>query len=514
MAKRRKDAMDLSNMLHYLRQGASVRETAKALGINRRTVKKYRQWAQEQNLLDGELPPLEELAERMKETLSTSLPPQNQSTVAPYHEAVVQLRQEGVEMAAIHQRLQERGFAGSYGAIWRYVQKLEGNLPEITVRVETPPGIEAQVDFGYAGMMLDTTGKARRAWAFVMTLSYSRHQYVEFVWDQQVATWLSCHRNAFASFGGVPERLVIDNLKAAILRACWDDPLVQRSYQECAEHYGFRIAPHRPRTPKHKGKVESGVHYVKRNFLGGKKELRLADANQQVLIWIEETAGQRIHGTTKEQPLQRFSEMEQTRLQPLPDTAYDLAEWKQAKLYRDCHIIFDNAYYSAPFRYVNQQLRVRGGCRQVRIYTDDYQLIATHDRAQKAGERQTHPAHLPPEMLDGLYLDRETALQVAIDIGPYCAQMVTDLLAERPRDRLATVRRLLRLREQHGDCRLESACGRALRFGDPSYPTVKKILTTGQEEKVDPTPILAPAQTFVRNAGELVGHLFGGGTWN
>lgn len=514
MSKRRKDAMDLRNMLHYLRQGTSVRETAKLVGVNRRTVEKYRQWAEEHDLLAGELPALEELAELLKETIPPSLPPQNQSAVQPYHEAVVALRRKGVEMVAIHQRLRERGFGGSYSAVRRYVQKLEGTQPEITVRVETPAGMEAQVDFGYAGRMRDGTGRVRKAWAFVMTLSYSRHQYVEFVWDQTVPTWLTCHHNALTYFGGVPERLVIDNLKAAIVRACWDDPLVQRAYQECAEHYGFRIAPHRPRTPKHKGKVESGVHYVKRNFLAGKTEPRLDDANQQVLVWIQEIAGQRIHGTIKEQPLPRFTTTEQACLQPLPQTSYDLAEWKEATLHRDCHVTFDNAYYSAPFRYAKQKLRIRGGCRQVRIYTTDYQLIAIHDRTHKAGERQTHPAHLPPEMLDGLYLNRETAQQVATDIGPFCAQLVAELLAERPRDRLATVRRLLGLREEHGDSRLESACGRALRFGDATYLTVKRILTSGQEEKVDPTPILAPAQTFVRNAGELVGHLFGGVTWN
>jgi transposase len=139
------------------------------------------------------------------------LPPQNESAVVPYHDVVVELRQQGTEMVAIHQRLQERGFDGSYSAVRRYVQKLEGSLPEITVRVETPAGAEAQVDFGYAGRMRDGTGRMRKAWAFVMTLSYSRHQYVEFVWDQTVPTWLTCHRKAFAYFGGVPERLVIDN---------------------------------------------------------------------------------------------------------------------------------------------------------------------------------------------------------------------------------------------------------------------------------------------------------------
>jgi hypothetical protein len=349
-----------------------------------------------------------------------------------------------------------------------------------------------------------------------MTLSWSRHQYVEFVWDQKVATWLLCHRHAFEFFGGVPERLVIDNLKAAILKACWDDPEVQQAYQECAEHYGFLIAPCRPQTPQHKGKVEQGgVHYVKRNFLAGREPTALPQANRAVRLWCETTAGQRIHGTTKEQPLVRFHTVEQARLRALPATPYDLAVWKVVKLHRDCHVVFEYAYYSAPYRLVEQPLRVRGGTQTVQIYTLDYQLVATHDRAHQPGQRQTHPAHLPPELLDGLFVDRTTCQAVAQDIGPATSQVVQQLLSDAVVDRLPTTRRLLKLRDRFGDARLEAACQRALRFGDASYQTVKRILESGLEPVTEEAqPIVAPAQTFVRTASELVGHLFGGLTWN
>ena len=226
----------------------------------------------------------------MKETLNTALPPQNVSSVEPYRELVVKLRQEGVEIAAIHERLKERGYTGSYSSVYRFVRNLEPLEPEVTVRVETRPGEEAQVDFGFAGRMIDPeTGELRKTWAFVMTLSWSRHQYVEFVFDQKVETWLRCHRNAFAFFGGVPERVVIDNLKAGIVRACWDEPQAQQAYRECAEHYDFLITPCRPRTPEHKGKVEQGgVHYVKRNFLGGREPTTITQANRDVLRWVED----------------------------------------------------------------------------------------------------------------------------------------------------------------------------------------------------------------------------------
>lgn len=359
---------------------------AGAMKVDRKTVGRYRAWATEQGLLTEPLPALGDLQRLLDETLDSPPPPQNSSTVEPYRESVLRLRERKVEIAAIYERLKERGYAGSYSSVYRFVRALEPLEPEALVRVETPPGEEAQVDFGYAGMMIDPeTGKLRKAWVFVMTLSWSRHQYVEFVFDQTVETWLRLHRNAFAFFNGVPQRIVPDNLKAAIVRACWDEPQAQQAYRECAEHYDFLIAPCRPRTPRHKGKVEQGgVHYVKRNFLGGREPTTLTQANQDVLNWVDTTAGQRIHGTTKERPRDRFA-LERKALRALPGTPYDMAVWKQVKVHRDCYVNFERAYYSAPFRLVGQQVWVRGGTRQVYVYTSDYQMVATHPRPCPAG---------------------------------------------------------------------------------------------------------------------------------
>lgn len=350
-----------------------------------------------------------------------------------------------------------------------------------------------------------------------MTLSWSRHQYVEFVFDQKIPTWLRLHRNAFAFFGGVPRRVVIDNLKAGITQACWDEPEVQATYRECAEHYRFLIAPCKPKTPQHKGKVEQGgVHYVKRNFLGGRELGSITQANQDVKLWCMTIAGQRKHGTTKAQPMVRFAQTEQAALQAMPETPYDLAVWKQVKLHRDCYVVFDNAYYSAPFRLVGQMLRVRGGGQEVRLYTSDYQLVATHERATQPGQRLTNPAHLPPDKLPGLVLDRTACQAVAVDIGIATTALVGRLLADQVVDRLSMVRRLLRLREQVGDERLEAACERALRFDEASYKSVKRILQQGLETEPEATttPTAPPAQRFVRGARELLGHLWSASTWN
>jgi transposase len=511
--------MDIREMLRYLQTGASNRQIAREMEVDRRTVSRYRHWAQAQGLLVGPLPPLQDLQALAEKTLATSQPPQNTSSVEPYRELVTKLVKEKVEVAAIKSRLQERGFSGSYSAVYRFVRAIDPRRPEAVVRVERPPGEEAQVDFGYAGRMLDPErDKLRRTWAFVMTLSWSRHhaKRVEFVFDQKVETWLRLHRNALSFFDGVPQRVVIDNLKTAILRATQDDPRVQQSYRECAEHYGFLIAPCRPRTPEHKGKVEQGgVHYVKRNFLGGRQPTTITQANKDVLVWCNTTAGMRSHGTTKEQPLVRFQETEQARQQPLPDTPCDMAVWKKLKLGRDCYVEFDKAYYSAPHRLIKQQLWVSGGIQQVRIYSLDYKLVATHDRAQRPGERRTHLDHLPPHKVPGLLLDRDTCQVAAAEVGLATVQVVRALLDDPVLDRLPTVGRLLKLRHKFGDQRLEAACRRALRFDDPAYKTIKGILSTGlDDEPFAPLAAAPPATAFVRSPEELLGRLGRGAPWN
>lgn len=505
--------MDLRTLLLHIRDNPSDRAIARDLGLDRRTVGRYRQWASEQQLLTDPLPALEDLQQRQADTLPDPRPPQTVSAVEPYRDLVVPWREQGVEMAAIHQRLREQGFAGSYSAVQRFVYRLEPLLPEAVVRVERAPGEEAQVDFGHVGKLIDpATGKLRTAWVFVMTLAWSRHQFAVCVFDQTVPTWLRLHQHAFAFFGGVPQRIVCDNLKAAIVRACFEDPQVQHAYHECAQHYGFRIAPCRVRTPQHKGKVEQGgVHYVKRNFFGGRDPLPLDQANALLQQWCQETAGQRVHGTTRERPLARFLQVEQAALKPLPAQPYELAEWKQVTVYRDCYVTFQNARYSVPFRFVGQQVRVRGGTSTIRIYTQDFDLIATHTRSSEPGACVTQLDHLPPQKVPGLLRTRETAQAEAAAIGTATAQVVATLLADPVIERLPMVHRLLGLREHYDAARLEAACAWALQQQDAlSHGSIKHILEQGLDQQPAPvTPDAPPATTFVRSAKELLGHLFG-----
>jgi transposase len=351
MSYRRIATMDVMELLRLLRMGESDRSIAVCLGHTRRSVARYRVWAEEQGVLHGTLPTAAEMHRLLAETMPLTPPPQQTSTVAMYRQEIVDYRARGMEVAAIRARLEEvHGPPVSYMAVWRLLQRLDPPKPAVFVRVETPPGSQAQVDFGYAGYTVDpATGKARKGPegtpAFVLVLSWSRHMYAELVFDQRVATWLLCHRHAFEFLGGCPRTIVVDNLKAAMLHASVHDPVVQRGYRECAEHYGFRIDPNPPRTPHLKGKVEKGgVHYLKRNFLAGRDGTeRIDELNQKLRTWIMETAGERLHGTTRAQPMARFQASERAALLPLPAVPYDPATWAKLRLYRDCHLTFEQA---------------------------------------------------------------------------------------------------------------------------------------------------------------------------
>lgn len=508
MAGRSKSVLDVREMLRRLRAGDTDRRVARELGVSRRTVRKYREKAAEAGLLKREqlVPPgvLEEVLRQAKEDEEGR--PGPVSGVERYREFVKAKREEGVEIQALLGLLQERGYEGSYSSLRRFVSRVEKKPPEVYVRVETAPGEESQVDFGYAGLLCEPgVGRARKAWVFVMTLGFSRHQYAEIVFDQKIETWVELHVRAFEWFGGTVKRVVLDNLKSGIVKAVIHDQEAQRSYRELAEHYGFLISPCRPATPHHKGKVESGVRYVKRNALAGREFRDIDEANAHLLGWVEQTAGTRIHGTTQEQPLARF-EREREKLQPLPPSRYEVVVWKKAKLHPDCHVVFDYSYYSAPHRLTGKKLWVKATPRRVEVY-EGYERVATHARASRRGTRRTLPDHLPPDKLAGLLPEPVRVQAQASEVGPFTGEFIERLLGERPLDRLRSAQGVLKLHHRYGAVRLEAACRRALAFDELRYHTVKGILKKGLDldpvEVMEPGPLPKTSQ-FARTVAELV----------
>jgi transposase len=491
MPGRSLSVLDVEELVRRLRSGQRVRAIARDLGIDRKTVARYRQAALEQDWLTGEMPALEVIHEVVARS-GRKPAPYHGSSVEPFRALVEEWMGKRLEGRAIHGLLQERGFLGSYSAVRRFLRSQARQSPEVFLRIEVPPGREAQVDFGYAGMIHDPVlGRARKAWLFAMVLSHSRHLYVELVWDQSVGTWLSLHRRAFEFFGGVVESVVLDNLKAGILKACQKDPEVQRSYRDFATHYGFLIRPCRPRTPEHKGKVESGVHYVKRNCLAGRIFTSLADGNAHVTRWVMEVAGRRIHGTTQCKPLEVFEAVEQRALRSLPAERYELTVWKRAKVQTDSYLNFERSYYSTPYRLVGKELWVKGTPSLVQIY-DQFELVATHVAAKRPGTRVFLEDHFPPEKRAYLEQTAEWCLAEARRVGPSTLEVVEALLAERPSDRLPAVQGILRLRKKYSAARVNSACQRVLDFGELKYQTIRRILEQGLESS-GPVPSRAPA---------------------
>ena len=496
----------LRDLLHRLRAGESQRQVARDLGLSRETVAKYRHLAAAHGFLstDQALPD-----EGMLQALfqANAQPPQTPSSVEPYREVVEALLEQGVEMVAIHARLsQDHGYTGSYSSLRRFVAREHPRVPQVSVRVHSAPGEEAQVDFGSAGPLYDPhSGRVRPAHVFVATLSYSRHMYAELVFDQKVSTWIACHRHSFEFWGGLPRRLVPDNLKAAVQRAAVDDPILGEAYRRMALHYGFLVSPTRPATPRHKGKTESGVHYVKRNFLAGREFIDVDMANRELKTWLMETAGSRVHGTTRQPPWRLFVEHERPALLPLPKESFTLREIKPVKVHPDCHITLGGSFYSVPFRYCGQTLEAHVHERIVELY-DQLTLISTHLRASAPGQWQTDLEHYPEEKAAYLRKSPQVCRHRAFQIGPATSQVVEQLLSDRPLDRLRSVQGLLRLEESVGAQRLEAACGRALHFGQSSYRQIKQILNAALDREPlpeeQPLP-MAERFTFARAAAEF-----------
>jgi hypothetical protein len=259
---------------------------------------------------------------------------------------------------------------------------------------------------------------------------------------------------------------------------------VQRAYGEAAEAYGFLISPCPPKDPKKKGRVESGVKYVKNSFVPLREFRSLTDGNRQMRDWILSTAGNRIHGTTKERPLTLFTETERHLLRALPDVPPELATWARVKLHGDCHVRFEKTIYSAPFRLVRRELWLKASETTVKIFYN-LELVAVHPRLRKPGARSTVREHLPPEAVAYLMRDPQWCLKEAERIGPQCKTLIQELFSDRVLDNLRAAQGIIRLGKTYGPSRLEAACCRALAYDNPRYRTVKTILEKGLDQ-IDP----------------------------
>ena len=235
----------------------------------------------------------------------------SKSLCQPLREVIIGKLNQGLAAQRIYQDLcNEHGFEGKYPSVRRFVRKLKNATSLPFRRIEVAPGEEAQIDFGTGAPIIDENGKRRRTHVLRVVLSHSRKGYCEVVYRQTTDALIGCLENAFGHFGGVPKTIVPDNLKTAVIKADWYDPDLNPKLQSFCEHYGTALLPTKPRTPRHKGKVERGVDYVQENALKGRTFTSLQEQNAHLQCWEATIADTRIHGTTRKQVRKAFEEDE------------------------------------------------------------------------------------------------------------------------------------------------------------------------------------------------------------
>lgn len=489
----------LQEMVRLHRLGRSSREIARLLRMGRDTIRCYLRGLEQAGILEGAtsaLPEVGDLRAVVSEHAPAKEAPAQRSSVERWREEISRLRRvNGAGPTAIHDwlRLHEPDYEGSLSAVKRLYLRLEreeGPKPtDVAIPVETDPGEVAQVDFVFSGKRYDPDrGVIRKTWLFVMTLCFSRHMFCELVFDQRVQTWVKLHVQAFKYFGGACRVIVPDNLKAAVIRAAFGvdgDPLINRTYRELAQHFGFQIDPTPPRDPRKKGKVERSGGYVKGNFLKTHDSVDIHEDRTALRRWMEEIAAKRKHATTGRPPIELFEEQERDALLALPKTRWELVVWKQATLHTDSHVQIDGAFYTAPWRFLHQKLWVRCTPHSIAIHHED-ELLYTHPRKPR-GERSTIDEHLPEHRRDLRHRSREYWIEKAGEIGAEVMQLAEEIFgSDDVLLKLRKVQAVVRLLEGFPKRRARRAAKRALYFGSLDYQSVKNILKKGLD--LEPLP--------------------------
>ena len=535
MANRLKMAM-VHSIQTLLEHGWSRRRIARELGIDRETVGRYvrlRSAPAEAPVGDGALGPDEEPSKparappgsvsdstttcdtpRAIKTSQLEAPPAPSSPPSqcePWRTAILAKLERGLSAKRIHQDLvAEHDFAHAYHSVRRFVQHLRGVRRLPFRRMECEPGAEAQIDFGTGAPVIvpddasNPNGKTRRRRTHVLrvVLSHSRKAYSEAIYRQTTEEFIRCLENAFGHFGGVPKTLVVDNLKAAVKAADWYDPEINPKIEAFCRHYGTVLLPTKPYTPRHKGKTERGIGYVKDNGLKGRTFTSLAEQNEYLLGWEAGVADTRIHGTTKKQVAKLFGEVERSALLPLPVERFPFFHEAQRRVHRDGHVEVEKAYYSAPPEYVGRMVWARWDGRVVRIFNDRLQQIAIHVR-HEVGRFSTLDEHIVTEKIAGVERGAEWLLKKAGRIGPHAGQWAESMLAERGIQGVRVLVGLTALAHRHTDDQIEQACQIAQSHGAYRLRALRELIkrTAPKQEQfefIDHHPIIRSISEYGR----------------
>lgn len=425
--------------------------------------------------------------------------PGRTSQCGPFSDLIKKKLDDGLSAQRIWQDLvSEYGFTGSYSSAKRFVRRLGATTPLPFRRMECEPGQEGQVDFGSGAWVLED-GKRRRPHILRITLSHSRKSYSEPVWRQTTENFIRSLENAFRAFGGVPKTLVIDNLKAAVKKADWFDPDLNPKVVEFARYYGTVILPTKPYTPRHKGKIEGGVKYVKNNALKGRMFSSLAEQREFLIQWERDVADTRIHGTTKKQVRRIFEEVERGTLQPLPPEPFPLYHEGKRKVHRDGHVEVAKGYYSVPPEYLGREVWVRWDSRLVRVFNGQFGQIAVHPLVAP-GKFNTNRCHLADQKISAVERGAEYMLRKTISIGTEASLWAKAMLDTRGIEGVRVLQGFIHLAKQYPAGAINKASKTALEAGmfrlRPLRELIKRHTAQGELEFAENHPIIRPLSEY------------------
>ena len=502
MARRTIRVIDVVELFQHWHSGRRIGELSSSLGIDPKTIRKYTAPALAAGIVPGG-PPLsaEAWTGLVEEWFPDLVDPAKRQTTWPDiepHEARIKGWLGKVTVSTIHQRLRDdHGLSASESSLRRY---LAANFAEevarsaVTVLRDTPPaGDEAQVDYGLLGRWRDpATDKVRRVWGFIMILAFSRLIFLRPVLTMDEQSWVESHVAAFEFFGGVPRRVVPDNLKTGVVRPDLYDPLINKAFGEFADHYDCLIDPARVLKPRDKARVERPVPYCRDSFFAGRaQEFITLDAMQaDALRWCAEVANVRQHrGLDRVSPLSLFQAEEAACLAPLPRASFELARWSTKTVPPDIHVKVGKALYSAPWRFIGKAVEARESSRTVELYVEG-DLVASHLRIERG--KQTNYDHYPPEKIAFMMRTPAWCRKRAAELGPAVAEVVGLLMEVNALYRLRQAQGVVGLADKYGASALDAAATKALAAGDPSYRTIKGILAAGTEAEAEPEAQSAP----------------------
>jgi transposase len=436
--------------------GWSFRRIARELGIRRETVSKYVH--QHESVSNPAKVPTgsESTTEPKPAKVPAGSLVRSRSQCEPWRDSIERALQAGLSAQRIYQDLvAEHQFGGGYDAVKRFVRHLAAGQPLPFRRMECAPAQEMQVDFG-RGAWIMVGGKRKRPYLFRVVLSHSRKGYSEVVWHQSTENFIRCLENAVRAFGGVPQTIVIDNLRAAVTKADWFDPQLNPKIIAFTEHYRTVILPAKPFMPRHKGKVEAGVKYAQNNALKGRAFASLAEQNQFLMEWENGVADTRIHGTTRQQVGRIFATVEQPQLAALPATIFPVFSEALRHVHFDGHVEVARTYYSVPPEYVRRRVWARWDLRLVRIYNSRMEQIALHAR-QQPGRFSTDPQHIHSRKRAAIENGLEYLLDRARLIGPHSGRWAETMVKNRGPQGIRVLQGFLQVARKHAPANVEAA---------------------------------------------------------